>query len=469
MSARLTQQSPTLVPVPALEIFAIAAEYVKAGRLDAADRLVGHILAVAPGHAEALHLRGTIAFRKGRLLDAADTMEKAMRLGAAGPLHYRNISEVYRQLGRLDEGAAAATRAVALEPSEPFGHFNLAMVEYDRLRIDASIAAARAAILRNPKMPEAHMKLGQALLVSGDLAAGWEHYEWRYQIPGAAPLVPVSDRKQWDGTHLGSNRLLLIADQGYGDVIMFGRSIAWARERCPVLTIACSPEMRPIIEQLAPGADIVVRWEDCAEYFAYLPLSGLPRVAGIRLEHLPGSVRYLKTNPALAQRWKTRIDTALPGKAMRIAVCWAGRLTHNNDRNRSIPLDVLAPLARMSNVSFVSLQKGPAAAQCASWPGPAPLLNLDTEIESFEDSAAILEAVDVLVSVDTSLVHLAGALGRPAFVMLPFAPDWRWLLEREDSPWYPSLRLFRQACHGDWAGVVTRIETALEAARAPNR
>lgn len=457
----LTRQNVSSVAVPIGEIFAVATEYIAAGRIDAADRMVGHVLASHPRQADALHLRGLIEFRRGRMAAAAVCMETAASLGAASAAQLRNLAEVYRVLGRLEEAAPVIMRAIAREPNEAAGYFNLAMIEYDRMRARACEAAVRDALRRNPKLPEAQMKLAQVLLLQGRFAEGWQPYEWRYQIPGAPPLMPPTDRPQWDGAPLGQNRLLLIADQGYGDVIMFGRLIGWAQARCAHVTVASSPEMRAILAQLAPGADIITRWEDGGSYAAYCPLSGLPRLCGLTLDQLPGQVGYLATDPALVRRWQARLDAALPVGRRRVALAWSGRPTHNNDRNRSLLLRQLAPLAARADLAFVSLQKGPAARQCVDWPGPAPLLDLDAEIESFEDSAAILRNCDLLISVDTSLVHLAGAIGTQVWVLLPFAPDWRWLEARETTAWYPSLRLFRQLSPGDWHNVVARISSVL--------
>ena len=457
----LTRQNAPTVAVPIGEILTIATEYIAAGRIDAADRLVGHVLAGHPRQADALHLRGLIEFRRGRITDAAVCMEAAAGVGATSAAQLRNMAEVYRVLGRLEEAVSVLARAVAREPGEAAGYFNLAMVEYDRMRVPACEVAVREALRCNPKLPEAQMKLAQVLLLQGRFTEGWVPYEWRYQIPGAPPLMPPTDRPHWDGTPLGQDRLLLIADQGYGDVIMFGRLIGWAQARCAHVTVASSPEMRAILTQLAPGAEIITRWEDSRGYAAYCPLSGLPRLSGLTLDQLPGQVGYLATEPARVQRWKTRLDAALPEGRRRVALAWSGRPTHNNDRNRSVLLRKLAPLAARADLAFVSLQKGPAARQCADWPGPAPLLDLDADIESFEDSAAILRNCDLLVAVDTSLGHLAGAIGIPAWVMLPFAPDWRWLEARETTPWYPSLRLFRQPSPGDWQSVVARLLSAL--------
>jgi hypothetical protein len=457
MSVTLQNTVASGIPVPVNEVFTIATEYVEAGRFDAAERFLGHILAAMPAQADALHLKGLIAFRRDRHADAARLMEQAMATGVLKAAHLRNLAEVYRLLGRLDDAVAAARQSAALDPADPLGAFNLAMIEYDRLELDACIASARRAIQLRPNLPQAHMKLGQALLAKGDFTQGWEHYEWRYQIPGAPPLMPKTERPQWDGRPLPNERLLLIGDQGYGDVIMFGRLIKWAMQRCPIVTVACSPEMQGIVAQLAPGAHLASRWEDCPPYAAFCPLSGLPRFAGTTLDSIPVSVPYLAADPVLVQAWRRRLDERLPQGLRRVALSWAGRPTHNNDRNRSIPLDRLHALAQVPGVAYVSLQKGPTAAQAAAWPGPAPLIDLDSEIGSFEDSAAILQIVERLVSVDTSMVHLAGALGRPAWAMLPYAPDWRWLLGREDSPWYPDVRLFRQPAPRDWTSVISRV------------
>jgi tetratricopeptide (TPR) repeat protein len=462
MSAAWSQIGPMPVPVPAGEIYVIATEYVEAGRLDAADRLLGHILAATPTHAESLHLSGLIAFRRGRMEDSAALMERAARAGARKAVHLRNLAEVYRQVGRLDEGADVAERALNLDRADPLAAFNLAMVQYDRLRIPECVAAAREALRRKPDLPEAQMKLAQALLVSGDFAPGWEAYEFRYRIPGAAPLMPPTTRPQWDGAPMPGGRLLLVADQGYGDVIMFGRLASWAQSRCANVTVACSPEMRGIVEQLVQGATIAIRWEDCQDHTAYCPFSGLPRLSALTLASLPGSTDYLRADPALVSKWAARLDAAIPAGLRRVALSWAGRPTHNNDRNRSLHLRQLQSLANTEGVAFISLQKGPAAAQCAEWTGPAPLLNLDAEIQSFEDTAAILQNIDLSLSVDTSVAHLAGALGRTAWVMLPYAPDWRWLLDREDTPWYPSMRLFRQSNTRDWPGVIARVTETLK-------
>jgi tetratricopeptide (TPR) repeat protein len=440
------------------ELLTIVREYIDASRLDAAERLLGHLLAAHPRHGESLHLKGYIAFKRNRSEEAANLMEQALAAGAASSRQLCNLAEVYRLLGRLDDGLAAIRRAQALTPSDAVGHFNEAMIRYERLEPEPCIRAARRAIALKPDLPEAHMRLGQCLLLIGQFAEGWEEYEWRYQIAGAQPLMPKTDKPQWDGAPLPEGkRLLLVADQGFGDVIMFARLLPWAIARCPGIAIATSTEMRGLLERHYPGPTYFSRWDECPDFVAYCPFSGLPRLAGTRIDSIPPQAPPYRHLPEKLSRWRERLDAVVPAGLRRVAIAWAGRPTHNNDRNRSISIEMLAPFASLPGTAFLAVQKGPAAAQAAQWPGPAPLVSLDAEIETFDDTAAILAHCDLLVCVDTSLGHLAGAFGLPAWIMLPYAPDWRWLMARGDSPWYPSLRLFRQPEPRAWTTLIAAV------------
>jgi Flp pilus assembly protein TadD len=446
------------VPVPVAELLAVVREYIDAGRYDAAERLLGHVLAADPRHGESLHLKGYIAFKRNRSEEAAALMEQALAAGASQPRQLCNLAEVYRMLGRFEEGLRLIRRAQGLAPTDPIGHFNEAMLRYELLETESCIRAARRAIALKPDLPEAHMRLGQTLLLTGALAEGWEEYEWRYQITGAQPLMPKTDRPQWDGKPLPTGeRLLLVADQGFGDVIMFSRFLPWAIARCANVVVATSTEMRPLLERHFPGPTYFSRWDQCPPFAAYCPFSGLPRLAGTRIDSIPGPVSYFQPLPERVALWRERLAERVAPGLRRIAIAWAGRPTHNNDRNRSIALDQLAPFGNVPGLALIAVQKGPAVAQAAGWRGPAPLLTLDPDIADFDDTAAILANVDLLVCVDTSLGHLAGALGLPAWVMLPYAPDWRWLMGRSDSPWYPSLRLFRQPAPRAWSELIGTV------------
>ena len=303
------------------------------------------------------------------------------------------------------------------------------------------------------------MKMAQALLLTGDFVPGWEHYEWRYRIPGAPALMPKTDRPQWDGRALSGERLLLIGDQGFGDVLMFARYLPWVRERADPVVLACSKEIQPILRGMFPWIETETSWDRMPPYACFCPLSGLPRLHGTTLATIPGGVPYYAADPALAARWRARLDRDIPAGLRRVGIAWAGRGTHNNDRNRSVALQAFTPVGAVPGVALVSLQKGAPAEQAGAWPGAAPLLDLSAEIDGFEDTAAIIDGLDLVLCVDTAVAHLAGVMGRPVWVLLPFAPDWRWLLGRSDSPWYPGLRLFR-------APAPKRLEAAIAAAAA---
>jgi hypothetical protein len=453
------------VPVPLGEVFGLAAELERTGRLEQADRLLGHILAVAPTQADTLHLSGIVAFRLKRIDEALEKMERAIQYGVDTPLYYRNICEVYRTLGRLDDALHAATRAVQLLPSDPLSLHNLAIIHYERLEIDASIACAEKALLMNPSLPGAHFELAEALLLKGEMARGWEEYEWRFRIQGAAPLMPPTDKPQWDGTPFTDGTLLLVADQGFGDVIQFCRYIPWVRERCPHLAVACAAEMIPVLRQQHPGLRLFQRWDTCPPYRAFCALSGLPRLHRTRLDNIPTAIPYLRAaDPARSAEWRARLERIAPPSYRKVGIVWAGRPSHNNDRRRSASLAAFAPIAAVPRVALVSLQKGPSAEQAGRYYGRAPLINIGAEIQNYDDTMALLDCLDVVVTVDTSVGHLAAAMGRPAWILLATAPDWRWLLERSDSPWYPSVRLFRQTVPRRWDDVMARVAAALREA-----
>lgn len=469
MSAALQSAASAapMVPMPLAEVLVVAREYVEASRFDAADRILGHVLTAQPRHPEALHLSGFIAFKKNRFEQAATKMEQALAAGANAPRQLCNLAEVYRVLGRVDEGLAAVRRASALAPSDPVCHFNEAMLRYERMDTADCIKAARRAIALKPDMPEAHMRLGQTLLLTGAFEEGWSEYEWRYQIAGAQPLMPAAFTQQrgvgpqWDGAKLPPGRpLLLIADQGFGDVLMFARYLPWACARAAEVIVAVSGELRDMLARLFPGPTYLTRWDGIGDYAAYCPFSGLPRLAGTRLDSIPAPIPYVHAEPARVARFGTWLDEHVPAGLRRVGIAWAGRPSHNNDRNRTVSLSTLAPLGEVAGIGLVSLQKGPASAQLAQWPGP--IADPQNLLETFEDTAALIAGLDLIVAVDTSINHLAGAMGRPAWVLMPFAPDWRWLEQGLNTPWYPSLRLYRQDSPRSWDEVVGRIARDLQ-------
>jgi Flp pilus assembly protein TadD len=460
-SATSANTAPPDVPLAFGDLMALAAKLEHEKDYAFADRLLDRALAAAPEQPDALHLSGIVAFRLGRREEALDKMERAIARGVDIRLYLRNISEVYRALGRFDDALAAAKRAAALSPEDPVCLHNLAVIQYHRLELDDCMASAEKALTINAFLPGPHFQLAEALLLRGEWERGWEEYQWRFDLPGNAPLMPPTTQPRWDGTPFEDGTLLLVADQGFGDVIQFGRYIPWAAERCPSIAVATASEMIPLLRQICPTAHLFNEWRHAPPFRAFRALSGLPALHGTRPDRMYGEVPYLRADPARAAAWRQRLQRLTPTASRRIGIVWAGRPTHNNDRWRSASLAAFAPLAALPGVALVSLQKGPTAAQAGGYFGAAPLVNVGAEITDYEDTMAILESLDLLVTVDTSVGHVAGAMGRPAFILLARAPDWRWLLDRTDTPWYPSVRLVRQSKTSQWSDVMAAVAAAL--------
>ncbi|MFO1061321.1 MAG: tetratricopeptide repeat protein [Dongiaceae bacterium] len=453
--------------VPGERPLARAIQLVDEGRLDDAARVCHRILAQDPGNAPALHLLGAVWHKGGRPLLGIEMLKKAVAHDPSLALAHRNLCEMYRLEHRLDEAVEAGERTLALTPNDGHAHYFLSMVHYERGDAERAIAHARRSVALLPNFPGAHFELAEALLVSGRLREGFVEYEWRHQLKSVPPLLsPRPLQPLWDGRPLGEGELLLVADQGFGDVIQFCRYIPTVAERAKGFVIACNPEVRPILEQQPGVGRVIVAPQGLPAFGYWTPLSTLPMILGTELDTIPGGIPYIRTEPEKVAQWGARIAAAVPAGHLKVGIVWAGRPTHGNDRNRSTQLRSFAPLAALEGVALLSLQMGPPQLQIESYDGRAPLVDLGRDIRTFADSAGILANLDLTIAVDTSIVHLAGAMGRPVWTLLAQPPDWRWLLGRADTPWYPSMRLFRQPAPGAWRPVMEEVAAALAARRA---
>jgi hypothetical protein len=428
-----------------------------AGRLDQAEAVLAQILQALPDHHPALHQGAILSSQRKRPAEALARFRRALELAPDQPIYHRNLAEFFRKQGKLEDAIGHSRHAVELAPSDAAAHYDLSVMQHDRLEIEPAIASLRRTIELDPAMATAHLGLAELLLLSGRFAEGWRHYEWRLALPGAPALLPSTDRPAWTGEPLADGTLLVICDQGFGDIIQFARFLPLAARHCRRLIVACGAEMQPIVGQQPGIAVISDRWADLDGFDAYCSLSSLPGLFATDLGNIPAAIR-LAADPVKVAHWRRRLDALVPQGHRRIGLVWAGRPTHLNDFNRSLRLATLAPLARLTDVTLVSLQMGPAQAEASSYYGAAPLINLGAEIADFTDTMAILDGLDRLVTVDTGVAHLAAAMGKPVSLLLPYAPDWRWQLNRSDSPWYPSATLCRQQRTADWSGA---IEAAL--------
>jgi hypothetical protein len=304
----------------------------------------------------------------------------------------------------------------------------------------------------------ARFDLSETLLLLGEFERGWREYRYRYSLPHSVSIERKVQAPRWNGQPIPGKTLLIHDEQGYGDTFQFMRMVARAKARSGArVVLEVTPEVLPLARRTAGFDEITVRGSLPPAFDLHCEMMSLPMAMGLALGDLPGQVPYLSADPQRLAKWRQRLAD-LPRPL--VALAWAGRPTHLNDANRSMTLAQLAPLAQ-PGVTFLSIQKGPAEDQVETPPAGISLVSLSSEIHDFEDTAAILSIADLLISVDSSPAHLAGALGRPVWVMLPFVPDWRWMLNRTDTPWYPQTRLFRQAAPGDWEGMMAMTATEL--------
>lgn len=362
--------------------------------------------------------------QQGRLEEAEGRLRPALAGGTAPIVLWRQLVQAIRPRGMIAEARWIQEQLVDAVPGDPTGHFDLA----------------------------------ETLLLLGEFDRGWREYQWRYRLPHTTRIERKVQRPRWDGRPIPGRTLLIHDEQGLGDTFQFMRMVAWAKQRSQARVVfEINGETLPLAHRLAGPDQLVERGTIPPAFDLHCELMSLPMVMGLKLDDLPGSVSYLSPCPTREAKWRKKL-AKLPRPL--VALVWAGRPDHPNDANRSLTLADLAPLAT-SGATFLSIQKGPRAIEAQSPPADMNLVSFSDDIRDFEDTAAILAIADLLVSVDSSPLHLAGALGRPAWGLLPFIPDWRWLLDREDSPWYPSLRLFRQASPGDWRGTISRLAETL--------
>ena len=312
----------------------------------------------------------------------------------------------------------------------------------------------------------ARFNLAETLLLLGEFDRGWREYQHRYGMPHTLAMGRRMQQPRWQGQPMPGKTLLIHDEQGYGDTFQFLRMLPWAQQRSGAqIVLEVNADTYPLAQRCLGFDHLRMHGQLPPAFDQHCELMSLPAAMGLSMADLPGPIPYMHADPQRVERWQARL-AGLPRPL--VALVWAGRPTHVNDANRSMALEQLAPLADCG-AQFVAIQKGPAAAQALQLPAGMQVLSLSDEITGFEDTAAILSVVDLLISVDSSPVHLAGALGRPAWVMLPRTPDWRWLMDRSDTPWYPSLRLFRQQQMGQWSDVVTAMAHALRELAAPGR
>jgi ADP-heptose:LPS heptosyltransferase len=425
-----------------------------AGRLTEAESDCRALLDVAP---EAGALLGIILARRQLFAEARAFLEAAVRARGEVPQWHHELAALWRRSFRLDEALAAARRAVALDARNPRYMKGLAQVHFDR----GEAADARALLLETlaiaPDDFDAHLAMAHALLSAGEFLPGWAEYEWRLRSPLHRALAPPMQRPAWNGMRLPGKRLLLVADQGHGDAIQFARFVGLAATRCAEVVVLCRDAVVPLFARLAGVSACVTDVADVGPHAAYAFFGSLPFLFGTEIASLPGAMPYLAPDPRRRRTWRERLASR-PG--FRIGLVWAGNPENTSDWRRSIALDLLLGLRDVADTRFVSLQPHVAETDRAAM-AALGVEDLGRALTDFGETAAAIANLDLVVTVDSAVAHLAGAMGVPVWVLVHHPADWRWLTEREDSPWYPSMRLFRQPRAGDWGTPIRRMVAAL--------
>ena len=507
------------------EALALADRYRSEGRLSDAELLCRRVLEAQANSAEAEHLLGLIAHQCGKLGDAIDHVRRATELVPHTALFHANLGEMLRMAGRPDLAVEAARRALAIEPSMATALSNLGVALYELKDYEEAAEAHRQAVVAAPDFAEAHSNLGNALhglrrfdeaiaayrralqlkpdfadalanlgttlhhsgsfdegiatlrhalalaphhanahsglgillLMRGDFAEGWDEYEWR--LRSSERTGPCFPERSWMGESLIGKHIYVQAEQGFGDSLQFARYLPLLAERAGRVTLRVHQQLVTLLRESLPGVTVLGDRGDPLPFDVDTALLSLPRLLKTRLETIPANIPYLRPTAETARRWRDRL-ASLPG--FKVGVVWAGNPEHANDTRRSLDVSLLAPLLGMPNTSFVSLQVGERSAELKTLNRDKPSIrDMSPHFNDFNETAGAVAALDLVITVDTSVAHLAGGLGTPTWVLLPWVTDWRWMLEREDNPWYPTMRLRRQKRGQDWSEIISRIAADL--------
>ncbi|HET9715573.1 MAG TPA: tetratricopeptide repeat protein [Pseudolabrys sp.] len=414
-------------------------------------------LAQKPNFAEAHGNRGNALRELGRHQQALEAFDRSLALKPDYEEGYNNRGNALNELNRPEEALADYDIALGLNPNNAYAWVNRGTSLRYLGRFQEALASFDRAIELHPALAEAHWNSSLLCLSIGDFARGWEGYEWRWRRGGA--MQPRDfPQPQWRGEDVAGRTILLHAEQGFGDSIQFLRYVPMVAARGAKILLELPQSLIPLVPKCDAIIGLYCRGDRLPSFETHCPLMSLPLAFETRVESIPTVVPYLQTQDERLVFWQKRLaDIPRP----RIGLTWSGKTTHKNDHNRSIPLQMLEPILSIRGVHFISLQREYRESDALTL-ARLPILRLEDEIRDFSDTAAILSEIDLIISVDTAVAHLAGALARPLWLLIPHIQDWRWLTQRCDSPWYPTARLFRQPRTGGWPKVIAQVRQEIE-------
>lgn len=465
--------------------------HYRQGALQEAEQAYRAVIAREPHHIDALHYLGAICLDAGRPQEALDICDRLAGIGCDTTKSLTTRSGALLALGRAEEALAACDNLLAREPASANAHMNRsaalmalrqpgeALIHceqtlllgpptaekwYNRGRVmmalkrfDKATRDFERALALDPAHAQSRFEIALCRLVTGDFANGWAEYEWRWQTPLLKRRAAAFTRPAWRGEDISDKTLLIHAEQGLGDIIQFARYAPRAAERARRVILEVLPPLLPLLADQIPGVEVVASQSPLPPHDVQCALLGLPGIFKTAIESIPAQAPWISAPQDRIGIWAKRLTTV---PQPRVGLVWSGNRKHRNDAARSMPVQQLAPLLSGA-ARFVSLQKE-ARADELTWLAAHSVAHFGSQLGDLADTAALINLMDVVISVDTSVAHLAAAMGKPTWILLPyFDTDWRWMVDRDDSPWYPTACLFRQPAIGDWESVIVRVADAL--------
>ncbi|WP_094603225.1 Beta-barrel assembly-enhancing protease [Sporomusa silvacetica DSM 10669] len=457
------QEGLILCPGNAELWFNLASTFLDLRRLSEAVEAFQQVIALRPDLAGAYNNLGGVLLELERPSEAVEALQQAIALQPDFAEAYSNLGNAYLKLQRPSEAVKALQQAIVFKPDYAAAYDNLGNALQFQGKAEDAIGAYTRAITLNPANAEAYNNRSKAILLSGNLACGFAEYEWRTKVKRRRHFYEwCNDKPRWGGENFSGKRLLIYDEQGFGDAIQFCRYLPLVKARGGIVQFSTKLPLLRLFTNF-PGIDELIEHTTAAiaqaQFDLTVPLMSLPHIFGTTLHTIPASVPYLTVDQHSIAAWRSKMNCSSTN--LRVGLAWAGNPENISGQSRTCGLQAMAPLAGIPSLTFYSLQKGEAANETNTPPPGMRLIDLTDDIADFADTAALIMNLDLVVSVDTAVAHLAGALGKPVWTLLPVDGEWRWLLARSDTPWYPTMRLFRQSTPGDWNGVMAAVAQEL--------
>ncbi|HEY1686015.1 MAG TPA: tetratricopeptide repeat protein [Tepidisphaeraceae bacterium] len=431
-----------------------------------AERVYRAILQLCPSEAANYDNVAWMIREQKRFKEAVPFMKKAVELQPGSADYHFHLGLLYNDLRDLENAAEVINQVLRIDPNHREARRERAVVLWRLNRFQDAMHEIDELLTVHPDYLDALQSRAELRLLLGDLQRGFKDYESRWVDPQFTEHAFIKKfrpngftKPVWKGEDLTGKTLLLYGEQGFGDVIQFIRYVPLVRQYGATCILQVPLPIKSLMEQVEGIDKVIIHGEKEPAYDCYISLMSLPALFGTALETIPAKIPYLRVPEKMRENWQRQL--AEFKSDFKVGICWAGRPDHFNDTQRSTTLDQFAPLAKIPNIKFFALQKGTAAAQAQTPPPGMQLINLTHKLSDFLDTAAMIEQLDLVIAIDTVVVHMAGALGKPVWTLLPFTPEWRWMIDRFDSPWYSMMRLFRQSKQGDWAGIFAQVAQEL--------